>query len=136
MKFVQALSALGFTFLSAAPLSACISEPAPEEFGSTHFETADDLKDALVANGVECESWERTDVVNYSSSSGNCGAGKVIAVFPNEEAKRRAALELMKFPRVSKFSLVFGETWTLVTPEDRDFAETFGAHVLTLEPNA
>lgn len=80
MKLTALPTALSL-LLSAALLVGCSSAP-PADGGT--YESATDLKDALVKAGGTCDNWDPGNKVTFAKSSGTCGNKYALTVFDDD----------------------------------------------------
>lgn len=96
----------------AASSSSSASAPAG-------FASVAELRDAAVAAGYPCPSWEQTDSVEAAKESGSCSDRDVFSIYAGRSEALEAATALEDFSRESGDGLTAlrGENWIINLPD-------------------
>lgn len=131
--------------LTALILSACSGDPAPKEAEGKgkvdkpkvfQVATVEELKDAAVAAGYACASWDQTDVVDLAAESGSCSDADVFATYATESDRdeqvdqERGIADLVRDVGLDVSPVLVGPNWTIKGPEVAAIAEELGATVM------
>ena len=104
--------------------------PTPPITGAaTSYDTLEQLRDAFVAAGGECGSWEEIDPGEADARGGRCDDTTVLAVYANK-AELDDAVE-RSINLATSTHLLVGENWMLNTPEPQRFVDALGGRVIT-----
>ena len=98
--------------------SSTVDETAPREIGGA-YDTIDELRDAFVAAGGSCPSWEQTNEVVAALQSGNCSRTTVLSLYGSTDAASSAALALknLLLGYELEINLLLGPNWIVNSPE-------------------
>lgn len=112
------------TFL--ASVSACSSEPQAK------YESVDDLKQAFVDAGGECNDWIQDNKVLNSQQSGRCGDFAVLSIYLSQDAVERRVEETKNsiFGTVGGDWLV-GENWIINDKDAAQFQDSLGGNIVS-----
>lgn len=113
--------------LSAALFTGCAGGPPA---GGGTFESATDVKDALVKAGGTCDNWSADNKVLKAKSSGTCGTGYAIAVY-DDTVNLASWRELIKTLELSGLS---GKNWGISGTIPEDVQKKLGGDVITGKP--
>ncbi len=121
--------------VSSSPSAA----PTPPASESETYTSIDDVRDAFIAAGGECDKWEQTDIVEAAIESGECGySGPVLSLYgTHDEAMENATtVRTLSIGDGSDAGLVVGGNW-VINVNDSDlapiYADKMGAEAVVLE---
>lgn len=109
------------------------SAPAsPSPSMNASYGTLEDLRDAAVAAGYACPSWEADNAVEKAAESGHCSVGDVFATFATP-GDLQAQLEMTRdfaneFDMDPEPTLV-GPNWTINTADPEALQKALGGTV-------
>lgn len=106
-----AAAALALVGCGGAAQPAELPTPTP-----TQYQSVTDLRDAAIAAGYACPSWQQHNRVKLASQSGSCTTADVFAVYLSPEATQdqvSAAKELGM-----EMHWLVGSNWTINAPVD------------------
>lgn len=123
----------------ALSLSGCdaASLDAPDETASPAaaqgvFSDIDELRDAYVAAGGDCDDWEQTDRVRAAAASGDCSTNAVLMTFDSSSAAKSTADALLGMVAAGEErTLLMGADWLINAPDVRDVADSVGGEILS-----
>lgn len=113
--------------LSAALLTGCAGGPPA---GGGSYESATEVKDALVKAGGACENWTADNKVLKAKSSGTCGTGYAIMVYddPSELTGWRSMIKSLELNGLS------GKNWAISGQIPEDVQKKLGGDIITGKP--
>lgn len=117
------------TVLSAtllASVAACSSEPRAT------YDSVDELKQAFVEAGGQCDAWDESNSVKIAQQSGECGTDTVLSVYLSKDATERR-IEATKdsiFGTLGDDWLV-GKNWIVNAPDAAQYQESLGGRVVS-----
>lgn len=116
------LTAVLSILVSAVLLTGCTPPPA----GGGTYETATEVKDALVKAGGTCDDWVDDNKVLKAKSSGNCGTKYAVMVYDDPAALTswRAMIKSLKVNGIS------GKNWAISGSVHEDVQKKLGADVI------
>lgn len=108
---------------SAAPVapvtvSAPSSTPSPSKTGPVSYGSVTELRDAAVAAGYDCPSWEQENNVTLAAESGACSDADVFMTFTGEDDRDElvANLKAMATETIG-VTLLVGPNWVINTED-------------------
>lgn len=128
----RSLVAAALALVTTTALAGCAGggEPIPTITGTpTSYESVESVRDAFVAAGGECPTWEAIDPGNYDAEAGRCDDSTVIAVYKNPTELADAVKRATEL--ATETHLLVGENWLLNTPNPQDFVDALGGTVVT-----
>ena len=93
----------------------------------TSYASIEELRDAYVAAGGECNEWEPLDAGKTDGQGGYCNSKTTLAVFGNPDDL--AATVKNTIDLAGTVHLLVGENWVVNTPNPQDFVETLGGTI-------
>jgi hypothetical protein len=119
---------------TTAPASTTMASPSPTLVDLGEVGTVSDLRDAAVAAGYACPSWEQDNVVAAAAESGHCSDGDVFSVYTSESA-RDEVVSFMKGMATKEIplSLLVGPNW-IINSEDASALESALGGVVVSAP--
>lgn len=120
-------SVLTAALLSVALLAGCAGGPPA---GGGTYESANDVKDALVKAGGACDNWTGDNKVLKAKSSGSCGTKYAVMVFDDTAAltEWRSMIKSLEMNGVS------GKNWAISGAIPEDVQKKLGGDVITGKP--
>jgi hypothetical protein len=122
---------------SSAPAAEPAEEPTPTQeapAGPVEYGSIDDLRDAYIAAGGDCDAWEQTNVVTLSAESGDCANGDgVLMTFTSEENRDEAVDGLTEFADMIGSNLLVGPNWVINAADVREVRDGMGGGTLVIK---
>lgn len=96
----------------------------------TEYRSVEELRDAFVKAGGECENWEQTNKVRLATESGTCSTSNVLSIYSSRNAVDEA-VQVFKSLGAGGQSLLIGENWIINDPNVRNLDPAIGGTFLT-----
>ncbi|MFD2673816.1 hypothetical protein [Gulosibacter bifidus] len=112
-------------------LTGCTGgESVPQKTGKpTSYDSLEALRDAFIAAGGECPSWEEIDPGDYDAQAGRCNDKVVIAIY-NKPEELEHAIQRSKDLAVGTHLLV-GNNWMINVENPQDFVDALGGRTVS-----
>lgn len=106
----------------AAPVAASTpsSTPSPSKTGPVTYGSVTDLRDAAVAAGYDCPSWEQANHVTLAAESGTCSSADVFMTFTGEGDRDELVGLLKQNLGDVGMHLLVGPNWVINTEDGLD----------------
>lgn len=111
-------------------LTACSATP------QATYSTVEDLKEAFVKAGGECDEWDATHSVEGSAESGTCGTHTVLSTYVSQAATEDRIEETKSFLESVDGdwgSWLVGENWIIHGPDVHEIKEELGGTVVSIQ---
>lgn len=95
---------------------------------AVEYGTVAALKDAAVAAGYICPSWDQTNQVTDAAESGSCSDQDVFMTFTSQTGRDHVVALLKKSGHAQ---LLVGPNWVINSPAERPLQDTLGGVVVT-----
>lgn len=103
--------------------------------GSQRYDTLTQLRDAAVAAGLECPSWE-TMTRQDGSLRGDCSSTALFVLF-SDKGQRDDAVEALReandFEAAYSYPVLVGENWLVNSSLAPDLQDAMGGEVVTID---
>ncbi|WP_026820630.1 hypothetical protein [Arthrobacter castelli] len=121
MGTTKARRRIGIIVPAVATIALLAGCGGPPEGGGS-FESVQELKQAFVDAGGQCDDWDEHNDGGLSAESGSCGDEAALSIFENEEN-----FELLKFTHAELGVGTFvGENWAINGSDLEAVAEKMG----------
>ncbi len=114
------------TLCAVAMLTACSGS------GASGFESIDELKEAYVNAGAECDEWQLGSQTGSWTAFGNCDLTRATLSIYDSTEDRDSMIEQLQDGTSLHSQALVGSNWIITTDTDTSIAEEMGAEVIEL----
>ncbi len=106
-------------------LAGCAAATPAADGGS--YGSVEDLRDAYVAAGGDCDGWSQDNQVTLAAESGVCDSNTVLSTYTSQDAKEEIVATVKAVGDViGGYSLLVGVNWIINSPDAKDAREVLG----------